>query len=68
MAGGLILKAEKLTLRRADVRDLPALIAVLSYPEVAQWWAKPDAGALERDLLGKTSLSSPSRAMAKSPV
>lgn len=51
MAGSLVLQGEKLRLRRADSSDASALMVVLSDPEVARWWGKPDAEALKRDLL-----------------
>lgn len=36
-----VLRGEKLVLRPAGEADIPALVAIVSAPEVARWWGSP---------------------------
>jgi aminoglycoside 6'-N-acetyltransferase len=38
-----VLQGEKVVLRPAQVADIPALMAIVSSPEVARWWGSPQS-------------------------
>src|SRR3979411_2048038 len=49
---GPILKGQAVVLRPAVEADIPALVAIVSSPEVARWWGNPPtAEEFDRDLV-----------------
>jgi aminoglycoside 6'-N-acetyltransferase len=46
----MVLRGERVVLRRAAVEDVDALLAILAEPEVARWWGSYDAAAVREEL------------------